>query len=107
MAHISPEVIESVKSKELTILKQREELYREGRPFPSLNNKIVILVDDGIATGATMRAAIAAIKKLLPEKLVIVTPVAPLETVNYLQQEVENVILFRNARSVLCYWSLV
>src|SRR5438874_9363334 len=57
------EAIEAVTAKETTELERREQIYREGRPAPELKGRIVILVDDGLATGATMRAAVKALRQ--------------------------------------------
>jgi putative phosphoribosyl transferase len=60
-------------------LKRRESLYRQGRPSPDLAEKIVILVDDGLATGSSMRVAIDAVRAQTPAKVVVAVPVAPIE----------------------------
>lgn len=73
--HIAKEEIEQVIAIEEQELKRRQEAYRGNFPFPNLKNKIIILVDDGIATGATMRAAITAIKVSHPKKLIVAVPV--------------------------------
>ena len=57
------EAIEAVTAKETIELQRREQIYREGRPAPALRDKIAILVDDGLATGATMRAAVKALRQ--------------------------------------------
>jgi putative phosphoribosyl transferase len=57
-------------------LQRRNEKYRQGRPFPNIEDKIVILVDDGIATGATMRAAIKVLATMHPRKIIVAVPVA-------------------------------
>lgn len=61
-------------------LARREQLYRADRPFPNITNKTIILVDDGIATGATMRAAIAALTKQQPASIIVAVPVAAAST---------------------------
>ncbi len=81
-----------VEKKELLELNRRSEVYRGQRPYPDLNHKIVILVDDGLATGATMHAAIDAVKQQSPEKIVVAIPVAPAEGVGVLRQMVDEVI---------------
>src|SRR6202049_2480671 len=63
--------------KEFEESRRREALYRQGRPSPSLAGKIVILVDDGLATGSSMRAAIDAVRAQKPAKVVVAVPVAP------------------------------
>src|SRR5712691_6700659 len=71
---ISPEVIQQVAEQEGRELLRREEAYREGRPFPEVAGKTVIVVDDGLATGSSMRAAIEALRKLAPARIVVAVP---------------------------------
>ena len=73
---ISPKAIQQVTQTEQKELERRALAYRGPRPFPVLKDRNIILVDDGIATGATMRAAVLALKKLSPRKLIIAVPVA-------------------------------
>lgn len=73
---ITEEEIELVKEKEQKELTRREIAYRGNKPFPNLKNKTVILVDDGIATGASMHAAIIALQKFHPASIVCAVPVA-------------------------------
>lgn len=73
---ISKTAIEAVSQTELQELKRREKVYRGNRPPLDLHNKQVILIDDGIATGATMRAAIKALRLLQPAAIVVAVPVA-------------------------------
>jgi len=74
--NISQHAIQAVLLEEQQELKRREKAYRGDQPFPSLKNKIVILVDDGIATGASIRAAIKALQQFSPARLVVAVPVA-------------------------------
>jgi len=78
---ISPEAIERVAQEELQELERRERAYRGDRPWPDLTDKTVILVDDGLATGATMHAAIDAVRAQNPARIVVAVPVAPPDTV--------------------------
>ena len=68
------EAIEAVTAKETAELQRREQIYREGRPAPELRDKIAILVDDGLATGATMRAAVKALQQRGTAKIVVAVP---------------------------------
>jgi len=77
---ISDEAIERVTEEERAKLQQREEVYRGARPGVDLEGKTVILVDDGLATGATMRAAVSALREHGPRKIVMAVPTAPPET---------------------------
>jgi putative phosphoribosyl transferase len=75
--NISQDTIDQVIAAEQKELQRRELTYRGDRPFPELAGKTIILVDDGIATGATMRAAIQALRQEKPKKIIIAMPVAP------------------------------
>src|SRR2546423_8907166 len=81
------EAIEAVTAKETTELERREQIYREGRPAPELQGRIVILVDDGLATGATMRAAVKALKQRGAAKIVVAGPGGPPDTCHALAGE--------------------
>ncbi len=74
---IPESVIETVAAQERQELERRERAYRGSRPAPEVGGKTVILVDDGIATGATLRAAVAALRSSGPDHLVVAVPVAP------------------------------
>lgn len=78
--------------KEKKEIKRREKLYRQGRKALSLKNKVVILVDDGLATGATMIAAIKEVKDSQPKKIIVAVPVAPQETIDLINQEADQVV---------------
>lgn len=73
-------------------LLRRVEKYREGKTLPSMKNKTVILVDDGMATGVTARAAIKAVKKLHPQKVVLATPVCAFEVAENLRSLVNDFV---------------
>lgn len=89
---ITAHAISSVTRAERRELERRERLFRGDRPPLDVNGRIVILVDDGIATGASVRAAIAALRQMEPAAIVIATPVAPLRTCNLLQPEVDDLV---------------
>jgi putative phosphoribosyl transferase len=89
---IDPQTIDAVSFREEQEIERREQLYRSGRPPLNLNGKIVILVDDGLATGSTMRAAIAALRKHRPARLVVAVPAAAAETCHQVAQEVDEII---------------
>lgn len=84
--------IQKVIETEQKELLRREHLYRGNRAFPNLNEKIVILVDDGIATGATMKAAIAALRKHKPASVIIAVPVAAHSTCEEMAPLVEKMV---------------
>lgn len=79
-ARVSPDDLERVVTAEQAELERRERQYRGDRPFPDLTGKTVILVDDGLATGSTMRAAVAALRQEGPRRVVVAVPVAAHET---------------------------
>ena len=89
---IEPEIIRQVAEREGRELARREQLYREGRPMPELSGKVVIVVDDGLATGSSMRAAILALRRLRPARLVVAVPAAPESTCEELKLEVDEVV---------------
>jgi putative phosphoribosyl transferase len=86
------EAIEAVTAKETAELRRREQMYREGRPAPELRDKTVILVDDGLATGATMRAAVKAVRQSGAAKIVMAVPVGPPDTCHDIAQEADETI---------------
>ncbi|HEV8617343.1 MAG TPA: phosphoribosyltransferase [Methylomirabilota bacterium] len=73
-------LIDALARREQTELERRERLYRDDRPFPDVTGRVVILVDDGLATGATMRAAVEALRARRPARLVVAVPVGAPET---------------------------
>jgi predicted phosphoribosyltransferase len=89
---IPEELIGEVTAREQKELARREALYRDGRPPPDVRGKTVILVDDGLATGATMQAAIEALRQQKPEAIVVAVPVAPAETCEELRKLADEVI---------------
>lgn len=88
---ISGQSIDEVAARELKELQRRDRAYRGDRPQPDLRDRTIILVDDGLATGSTMRAAIAVLKPQHPGRVIVAVPVAPLETVRELSTEVDEV----------------
>ena len=89
---ILDEVLRAVALREWQELARRESLYRGDRPPPEVAGKTVILADDGLATGSTMRAAIAALKKQAPARIVVAVPVAAAQTCAQLGSEVDEVV---------------
>lgn len=77
---IGDDVIESVAASESVELERRERLYRGSRPFPDFAGKTAILVDDGLATGSTMRAAVLSLRALAPSRVVAAVPVGAAAT---------------------------
>jgi len=90
--NIPDDVIEDAALKERDELNRREKIYRNNRSFPSVVNKTAILIDDGLATGASMRAAVKALRNLHPAKIVVAVPTASEDTCNEFKSEVDQVI---------------
>jgi predicted phosphoribosyltransferase len=86
------ELVESVTAREMAEVERREQIYRDGGPAPDLRGRIVILVDDGLATGATMRAAVAALRQLGAAKIVVAVPVGAAETCREFEHEVDETV---------------
>jgi predicted phosphoribosyltransferase len=84
--------IDAVAARELQELARRERAYRNGRAPPDVKGKTIILVDDGLATGATMRAAIRALKQQGPERIVVAVPTASPDTSAGLKAEADDVV---------------
>jgi putative phosphoribosyl transferase len=89
---VSSAEIETVVAREQAELERRLKSYRGARPLPSLRDRRVILVDDGIATGATMFAAIEVLRGQKPAEIIVAVPVAPPDTVLRLQDRVDEVV---------------
>jgi putative phosphoribosyl transferase len=89
---IPEHVIAETERRELREIERREAAYRGPRPRPAVAGQCVVLVDDGVATGATMRAGIAALRQAKPSRIVVAVPVAPPDTVELLQREADEVV---------------
>lgn len=89
---VSPSAVEEATANALQELARREQVYRGSRPHAPVSAKTVILVDDGLATGATMRAAIEALKQQRPERIIIAVPVASREACAELQTKVHEIV---------------
>ncbi|MBI4263820.1 MAG: phosphoribosyltransferase [Acidobacteria bacterium] len=92
---ITPSAIEAVAREEQRELERREQIYREGRPPAPLEGRVVILVDDGLATGSTMRAAVQAVRQHRPSKVVVAVPVGARETCDDLSAIADGVVCAR------------
>jgi predicted phosphoribosyltransferase len=84
--------IEAVTRAELTELNRREQAYRDGRQPVPVEGRTVVLVDDGLATGSTMRAAVLAIRRLRPARVIVAVPVGARETCEALRQVADEVV---------------
>jgi putative phosphoribosyl transferase len=89
---VLPEFIHTVAAREQRILEYREHFYRHDRPAPEVQGRTVILVDDGLATGATMRAAVTAMRQRQPARIVVAVPVAASSTCAELRAVADEVV---------------
>ncbi len=84
--------LEAAAAAERRELERRERDYRDGRPPQDVQGRVVILVDDGLATGSTMRAAVAALQRQGPRSIVVAVPVAAITTCDELREEVDEIV---------------
>ena len=89
---IPGEVIDAVAADELTELERRERAYRGDRPEPDVQGKTVLLIDDGLATGSTMRAAAAALRQKNPARIIVAVPVSASQTCDEYRMGVDEII---------------
>lgn len=93
--NITEEMIARVVARERDELARRERVYRGERPLPEIAARDVVLVDDGLATGSTMRAAVAAVRRFAPRRTIVAVPVAPVDSVATLEREADEVVCLR------------
>jgi putative phosphoribosyl transferase len=84
--------IDMVSEREQRELERREELYRGDRPAPRIEGRTVIVVDDGLATGSSMKAAVQALRQQKPGRLIVAVPTAPAETCSQLKEIADEVV---------------
>jgi len=96
------EIIRAQTKKTMDVIKRRNQIFRRGRPFPSLEDKIAILVDDGLASGYTMLAAVRFIKRKAPRKIIVAVPTASERTVDFILPEIDELICL-NVRSGISF----
>jgi predicted phosphoribosyltransferase len=105
---LSPEVIERVASAEQRELDRRESAFRSGKDRLAVRDRVVILVDDGIATGSTMRSAIAAVRRMGATRVVVAAGVAPASTARDLAAHADEVVCLltpRDFRAVSLFYA--
>jgi predicted phosphoribosyltransferase len=90
--NVPPQMIELTTMREQQELERRERLYRGDKPAPDVRGKTVIVVDDGLATGSTMKVALAALRQQQPAKLIAAAPIAPPDTCESLQEVADEVV---------------
>lgn len=90
--NLTSDAIDRVAQVEQQELERRERLYRADRAFPGLANQVVILIDDGLATGSTMRAAVKAVRQHRPSKIVVAVPAGAADTCAEFRSEVDEIV---------------
>lgn len=98
---ISPQEFAAIEARELKELMRRRKVFRGDRPPPDVAGRTAILVDDGIATGATMRAALRATRSGQPARLVLAVPVAPPETLEAMAADADEIVCLNRPRRFL------
>lgn len=89
---VGEEYLELISARESAEVERRLRLFRGDRPYPDLGGRAAILVDDGLATGVTARAALLALRRLNPGRLVLAVPVCALQTAELLRPEADDLI---------------
>ncbi len=92
MAGVSEADFERIRDREIVEIGRRRSRYLGDRPHPELKGRTLLVIDDGVATGATMRAALRALRNRHPKRLVLATPVAPTDTIAALGREADEVV---------------
>lgn len=92
MYHLTPPLIEAVTECETLELQRRQRVYRGSRPPSQVTGQQVILVDDGLATGASMQAAVQSIQQLSPARVIIAVPVAAADSLELLRSRVDEIV---------------
>jgi predicted phosphoribosyltransferase len=92
LSGVSAQEFDTIRDEQLAEIERRRKLYVGDRPHPQIANRTVIVVDDGIATGATTRAALRATRMRKPSKLVLAVPVAPTESLKTLREEADEIV---------------
>jgi predicted phosphoribosyltransferase len=98
VAELDESTIEPIVARETNELKRREALFRDGRAYPDFQDRDVVLVDDGMATGATMRAAAQAVRRRNPNRILVAVPTASAEAVSRISGDVDDLICLDTPR---------
>jgi putative phosphoribosyl transferase len=89
---LNPNEINQIIAEEEVELERRNRRYRDNRPIPRLTNKTLILIDDGVATGATMQASVMALKKFNPKKIIVAVPIGSSQACQELEEIVDELV---------------
>jgi len=92
MLQVSRQYVKEESERQRLEIERRLKLYRGDKPYPSLKNREVIIVDDGIATGSTMKAALASVRKKGAKKIIIAVPIGPESTIKELEKQADKVV---------------
>ena len=92
---IPPHVVDAVATREMRELERRERSYRGSKPPLDVRGKTVIVVDDGLATGSTMRAAVRALRQMEPAAIIVAVPVAAVQTCSEFRSEADDIVCLR------------
>ncbi|MDQ3186595.1 MAG: phosphoribosyltransferase [Pseudomonadota bacterium] len=95
LLHLDQIVIDTVISRERAELERRNRLYRQGKPPPNTDGKTIIIIDDGLATGATMRVAIASLREAGAARIIAAVPVGAVSTCKKIEQEADELVCLR------------
>jgi len=90
--NVTGDYIDKAAEKEQNEIRRRLEIYRGKRPLPAVDNRLVILIDDGVATGYTLLAALRSLQEKKPAELILAVPVGPPDTLNMLETEVDELV---------------
>lgn len=101
MAGLSEAEIEAIKRRELAEIERRRDIYLGGRDRAPLDGATIIVVDDGIATGATARAALRSLRRRRPARLILAIPVAAEDTIEQLRNDVDRVVCLKPSRHLV------
>ena len=89
---VAEETLEKVREREVLELRRREQAYRGDRPAIDVRDRVVVLVDDGLATGSTMRAAVESVRRQRPARVIVAVPVGGVESCRWLSQVADQVV---------------
>lgn len=101
LLNVSSEYLRAEMELELKEIARRQKIYRGGRPAAATADHTVILIDDGIATGGSIRAALRGVRRLNPKRVVLAVPVAPAQTIEELRTEADEVICLETPRDFM------